>query len=101
MSRAGWCVQRAAFPRLPWHGPPGRSGGVNTNPTEIWRNPRAVIRQARAGAGLNAQDLAAVGITNQRCTTVVWDRGGTPLHNAVVWQDTRTATHVAEMARNG
>ena len=75
-------------------------GWVEHDPAEIWRNTQAVISQALAGAGLRAQDLAAVGITNQRCTTVVWDRGGHPLHNAVVWQDTRTATQVAEMARN-
>jgi glycerol kinase len=76
-------------------------GWVEHDPAEIWRNTQAVIRQALAGSGLEARDLAAVGITNQRCTTVVWDRGGDPLHNAVVWQDTRADAQVDQMRRDG
>ena len=66
--------------------------GSSTTPTEIWRNTEAVIGEALARGGVHAGDLAAVGITNQRETTVLWDRNtGAPLHNALVWQDTRTA----------
>ena len=57
---------------------------------EIWRNTQDVIAEALAKAGLTPRDLAAVGITNQRETTLLWDaRTGAPLHNALVWQDTR------------
>ena len=69
-----------------------KPGWVEHNPMEIWRNTAATIADALAGAGLSASDLAAVGIANQRETTVLWDRRtGEPLHNAIVWQDTRTA----------
>jgi glycerol kinase len=76
-------------------------GWVEHDAAEIWRNTQAVIRQALTSAALDARDLAAVGITNQRCTTVVWDRGGDPLHNAVVWQDTRADAQVGQMRRDG
>ena len=79
-----------------------KPGWVEHDPPEIWRNTQAVIAEALASAGLTAADLAAVGITNQRETTVVWDRRtGKPLHNAIVWQDTRTDRLVAEFARDG
>jgi glycerol kinase len=68
-----------------------RPGWVEHNPTEIWERTRAVIETGLRMAGLGAADLAAVGITNQRETTVVWNRRtGRPYHNAIVWQDTRT-----------
>jgi glycerol kinase len=68
-----------------------RAGWVEHNPTEIWERTRAVIETALNTAGLDAADLAALGITNQRETTVVWNRRtGRPYHNAIVWQDTRT-----------
>jgi len=77
-------------------------GWVEHDPGEIWRNTQAVITQALAGAGLTARDLAAVGITNQRETTVLWDRAnGQPVHNALVWQDTRVDPMVAEFSRHG
>ena len=69
---------------------------------EIWRRTREVIADALEQRGLRPSDLAAIGITNQRETTVVWDRHtGEPVYNALVWQDTRTADAVAELARNG
>ncbi|HJU80917.1 MAG TPA: glycerol kinase GlpK [Acidimicrobiia bacterium] len=69
-----------------------RPGWVEHDPTEIIESIWRVIWRALAEAGLTARDLTAVGITNQRETTVVWDRRtGVPLHNAIVWQDTRTA----------
>ncbi len=66
-------------------------GWVEHNPVEIWERTRAVIQTALNSRGLSASDLAAVGVTNQRETSVVWNRRtGRPLYNAIVWQDTRT-----------
>src|SRR5450755_3527581 len=77
-------------------------GWVEHDANEIWRRTCEVIAAALEQRGLVASDLAAIGITNQRETTVVWDRNsGAPVHNALVWQDTRTAEAVAELARNG
>ena len=77
-------------------------GHVEHDPEEIWRNTKAVIADALAAKGLAPSDLAAVGITNQRETTLLWDRRtGRPLHNALVWQDTRVDTLVAALARDG
>ena len=68
-----------------------RPGWVEHDPAEIWARSREVIEGALAGAGLTAADLAAVGVTNQRETAIVWDRRtGRAVANAVVWQDTRT-----------
>ena len=76
-------------------------GWVEHDAVEIWRNTRAVVDEVFA-RGIRPADVAAVGITNQRETTVLWDRNtGQPLHNAIVWQDTRTAALVAEYARDG
>jgi glycerol kinase len=77
-------------------------GWVEHDALEIWANTQSVIAEALAGAGLVPGDLAAIGITNQRETTVLWDRRtGVPLANALVWQDTRADTLVAEYAREG
>ena len=68
-----------------------RAGWVEHNPAEIWTNTREVVGLALTRANLTYRDIAAVGITNQRETTVVWDRTtGEPVYNAIVWQDTRT-----------
>ena len=68
-----------------------KPGWVEHNPAEIWQNTRDVIRGALAKANLSGCDLAAVGITNQRETAVIWDKHtGKPFTNAVVWQCTRT-----------
>ena len=76
-----------------------RAGWVEHDPLEIWRNTRAVLGGALGKANLNAGHVAAVGITNQRETTVVWDRStGQPIHNAIVWQDTRTQAICDELA---
>ena len=67
-------------------------GLVEHDPEEIWTAVLATARAAMAKAGLAAKDIAAIGITNQRETTIVWDRlTGKPIHNAIVWQDRRTA----------
>lgn len=77
-------------------------GWVEHDPIEIRDNTLAVIDEALRGADLSPRDLAAVGITNQRETTLLWDRNtGQPLYNALVWQDTRTDPLVAAYARDG
>jgi glycerol kinase len=77
-------------------------GWVEHDPLEIWHNTQSVIVAALGSANLTARDLVAVGITNQRETTLLWDRRtGEPVHNAVVWQDTRVDPLVAEYARAG
>ena len=77
-------------------------GWVEHDPREIWRRTQAVIAAAMAERGLAPSDLAAVGITNQRETTIVWDRyTGEPVTNAIVWQDARVAPYVSELARAG
>ncbi|MEU6583043.1 glycerol kinase GlpK [Nocardia sp. NPDC046763] len=79
-----------------------QAGWVEHNPDEIWERARTVIKSALAGAGLTASDLAAVGVTNQRETTIVWNRHtGRPYYNAIVWQDTRTDRIVAEVEKAG
>ena len=76
-----------------------RAGWVEHNAQEIWTNTRKVCADALAGADLDADDIAAVGITNQRETCVVWDRTtGRPIYNAIVWQDTRTREICDEFA---
>ena len=68
-----------------------RPGWVEHDVDEIWERTQDVVRDGLQDAGIQASDLAAVGITNQRETTVVWERDtGKPIHNAIVWQDTRT-----------
>ncbi|WP_018656205.1 glycerol kinase GlpK [Actinomadura flavalba] len=79
-----------------------RSGWVEHNPLEIWERTRAVVETALTKANLDASDLAAAGITNQRETTVVWNRRtGRPYANAIVWQDTRTDRIAAALDRDG
>src|SRR5437588_12743251 len=70
------------------------------DPEEIWRAARDVMQETTAARGLTAPDFAAIGITNQRETTVVWNRTtGKPVSNAIVWQDTRTSNYVSDLAR--
>jgi len=76
-----------------------KAGWVEHKPDQIWDNTRQVVALALTKANLNHTDLAAVGITNQRETTVVWDKTtGKPVYNAIVWQDTRTQAIVDELA---
>jgi glycerol kinase len=77
-------------------------GWVEHDPEEMWSATQAVCREAVAKAGLAAADVAAIGVTNQRETTLVWDRRtGKPIHNAIVWQDRRTADFCRDLVRNG
>ncbi|MEQ1498622.1 MAG: glycerol kinase GlpK [Novosphingobium sp.] len=77
-------------------------GWVEHDAVEIWANTQKVIAGALAKGGLAAADLAAVGITNQRETTLLWDKAsGQPVHNALVWMDTRTADLVGQLTATG
>ena len=77
-------------------------GWVEHDASEIWANTQKVVAGALAKAGLTTADLVSVGITNQRETTVLWDKAtGQPVHNAVVWMDTRTADLVAALEKDG
>jgi glycerol kinase len=79
-----------------------RAGWVEHNPIEIWDRTVSVVRTAMQKANLQASDLAALGITNQRETAVVWDRNtGRPYYNAIVWQDTRTDRIASALDRDG
>jgi len=77
-------------------------GWVEHDPLQIWANTQEVVREAMRKAGAGPDDIAAVGVTNQRETTVVWDRRtGRPYANAIVWQDTRTDKLCEALARDG
>ena len=77
-------------------------GWVEHDPEEIWSGVIATVREAMAKARIAAKDVAAIGITNQRETTIVWDRAnGKPVHNAIVWQDRRTADACAALLSAG
>ena len=79
-----------------------KAGWVEHDPEEIWQRTQEVIAEAMEKALLKRSDLAAIGITNQRETTIVWSKKtGRPVANALVWQDTRVADDVAELSRNG
>jgi len=90
---SGQLEHRQIFPRAGW---------VEHDAMQIWHNTQEVIGVALARADITRHDIAAVGITNQRETTVLWDkRSGEPIHNAIVWQDTRTQPLVDRMAEDG
>ena len=79
-----------------------KPGWVEHDPAEIWRRLEEVIAEAMAAKGLKPSDLAAIGITNQRETTVVWNKKtGQAVYNAIVWQDTRVSDTVAEFTAKG
>jgi glycerol kinase len=79
-----------------------KPGWVEHDPMEIWDRTQAVIKGAMKKAGASASDIAAVGVTNQRETTVIWNKNtGKPYHNAIVWQDTRTDKICDELAKDG
>ncbi|MBQ2262815.1 MAG: glycerol kinase GlpK [Loktanella sp.] len=79
-----------------------KSGWVEHDPSDLWASTAATARAAIEKAGLKATDIAAIGITNQRETTLVWDRKtGKPIHNAIVWQDRRTADFCAKLRDDG
>ncbi len=79
-----------------------KPGWVEHDPMEIWRTQLATAREALAKAGLKASAIRALGITNQRETTVVWNRAtGQPIHHAIVWQDRRAEATCAQLREQG
>jgi glycerol kinase len=79
-----------------------QAGWVEHNPIDIWSTQAGVVAEAISRSGIRAQDIAAIGITNQRETTIVWDRTtGDPVYNAIVWQDRRTAALCDELKCDG
>ena len=79
-----------------------RPGWVEHDPEDLWQSQLATAQEAIAKAGLTAQDISAIGITNQRETTVVWNRRtGRPIHNAIVWQDRRGEPLCAQLREHG
>jgi glycerol kinase len=77
-------------------------GWVEHDPESIWSSVKDVMHQAMRDAAIKAKDITAIGITNQRETTLIWDRDtGQCVHNAIVWQDRRTATHCEELKARG
>jgi glycerol kinase len=77
-------------------------GWVEHDATEIWDNTKSVIQTALADAGISAEELAAIGVTNQRETTLLWDaESGQPIHNAIVWQDRRTTDRIETLREEG
>jgi glycerol kinase len=91
-------VRAAGYAELPQHFP--RPGWVEHDGEQIWTSVRVAIRRALRASGLPPSRIVAIGITNQRETTLVWDRRtGRPVHRAIVWQDRRTAAICAQLAR--
>jgi glycerol kinase len=79
-----------------------KPGWVEHDPLEIWQRTQEVIQGALEEGNILAEDIAALGITNQRETTIVWDKNTSkPIHNAIVWQDTRTDFMINELAKDG
>ena len=99
LDRAG-AVRGRGYSELPQHFP--RPGWVEHDANEIWRSVESAIRGALRGARADGRQVAAIGITNQRETTLLWDRAsGRPVGRAIVWQDRRTETRCAELRRAG
>jgi glycerol kinase len=93
-------VRGRAYAELTQHYP--RPGWVEHDADEIWRGVRRLVGAALADAGVRPADVRAVGITNQRETTVLWDRAtGEPVHPAIVWQDRRTAPFCERLRADG
>jgi len=79
-----------------------QEGYVEHNPDDIWESQIAVSKKAVSDAGLTYKDIAAIGITNQRETTIIWDRTtGRPIYNAIVWQCRRTSDYCSELSKLG
>lgn len=98
--RADTSIVAVAQQEFPQHFP--ASGWVEHEPDDIWQSTLATCREAMQKANVAASDIAAIGITNQRETTVVWDRAtGRAIHRAIVWQDRRTADACAQLKADG
>ncbi len=89
------CVQQREFEQIYPH-----QGWVEHNPMEIWSSQYGVMNEVIAQSGVDPRDIAGIGITNQRETTILWDKNtGRPVYNAIVWQCRRTAPLVDELLR--
>ncbi|HWV96020.1 MAG TPA: FGGY family carbohydrate kinase, partial [Xanthobacteraceae bacterium] len=98
--RADISIAAMSQREFPQHFP--ASGWVEHEPDDIWHSTLETCREAMQKAGVTAADIAAIGITNQRETTVVWDRAtGRAVHRAIVWQDRRTAEICARLQAQG
>src|SRR4029078_7430608 len=98
--RSDISIAATAQQEFPQHFP--ASGWVEHETEDIWNAPVAVCAESLEKAGLKPKDIAAIGITNQRETTVVWDRvTGQAVHRAIVWQDRRTADICAQLKSEG
>ncbi|MEO6299669.1 MAG: glycerol kinase GlpK [Paracoccaceae bacterium] len=96
----GLAITATAQQEFPQHYP--APGWVEHDPVDLWGSVLATVRGVIAKAGIAATDIAAIGITNQRETTLIWDRDtGQPIHNAIVWQDRRTADTCAALKAAG
>src|SRR5450755_537786 len=96
----GGAIRAVAQQEFTQHYP--QPGWVEHDPTEIWATQSGVLAEALAKAGIEATDVAAIGITNQRETTVLWDRNTSrPVARAIVWQDRRTAAQCAQLRAAG
>ena len=85
---------------FPQHYP--KPGWVEHDPNDIWNSVQAVTREAMSAADATAADISGIGITNQRETTLIWDRNsGECIHNAIVWQDRRTASYCEKLKQQG
>ena len=98
--RADTSVAAVAQREFPQHFP--ADGEVEHEPDDLWQTTVETCRSAMQKAGASAHDIAAIGITNQRETTLLWDRvTGRAVHRAIVWQDRRTAAHCARLKADG
>src|SRR3954464_5962287 len=98
--RSDISIAASAQQEFPQHFP--ASGWVEHEPEDIWTSTLAVCREAMTKASVTAKEIAAIGITNQRETVVVWDRvTGQAVHRAIVWQDRRTAEICAKLKADG
>jgi glycerol kinase len=98
--RADTSIAAVAQQEFPQHFP--ADGQVEHEPEDLWTTTVATCRDAMRTAGASARDISAIGITNQRETTLLWDRAtGRPVHRAIVWQDRRTADHCARLKADG
>lgn len=97
---AGMNITGSAQEEFPQYFP--QSGWVEHDPSDLWSTTAATCRAAMEKAGVDAKSIVAIGITNQRETTLVWDRkSGEPIHNAIVWQDRRTSAICASLREAG
>lgn len=98
--RADLTIEAVAQAEFPQHYP--APGHVEHDPEDLWRTTLATLREAVSVAGIRPTEIAAIGITNQRETTLVWERAtGRPIHRAIVWQDRRTAETCARLKAEG